>query len=116
VELAPDTTATTKLTEMLFGGGARVRLDSMRPDNRTRPYASAGAGLWRQEVEDSSSEQGTYYYVGGGILYGTGPLKRGNVTQGVRADVQWLMLKDYFGRGDELTRRLSVTGGIFFSF
>lgn len=117
VESAPDVTVSERLTQVLIAGGARVRLDKGRRPGDTMPYISGGAGLLRQTHEGGvATEQSPVFYVGGGVRHNLRSNPRSSARMGLRADVQLLMVKGGLSLADEVTRQLSVTGGVFFSF
>jgi hypothetical protein len=115
VEGAADVTVTETLTQLLAGGGVRVRLDNMRRQTRVMPYASAGAAVLRQTPQGGFVEQSPVLYVGAGVRQGLSP-RQGFARVGVRADVQLLMVKGGLKADDTFTPQLSLTGGVFFAF
>jgi len=117
VELSSAVTVSERITQVLFGGGLRVRLDNIQRQDRTMPYVSGGAGVMRQMHEDgATAESGPVFYVGGGVRHtlGGSPARPGR--SGLRADVQLLMVKSGLSFDDTLTPQVSVSGGLFFSF
>lgn len=117
VESAPDVTVSERLTQLLAGGGVRVRLDNVRRPGRTMPYLSGGAAVLRQIHEDGTTvEQSPVVYVGGGVRHALGSGARGVPRAGIRADAQVLMVRGGLKLDDTFTPQLSVTGGVFFSF
>jgi hypothetical protein len=116
VEGAPDVIVSQRLTQTLFGGGVRVRLDSLQRQVRTMPYVSGGAGVLRQSYSDgNAAEQSPVLYAGGGVLQALSA-RQGVARIGIRADVQVLMVKGGLKGDDDFTPQLSVTGGVFFAF
>lgn len=117
VESGEDVSLATPLTEMLIGGGIRVRLDDLRRTTRLMPHVSAGAGVVRQTYDGGAYvEQRSVFYLGGGVRYGLGARPRGYDRQGVRVDAQWLMSGSRDESAQDRSGRASVSGGVFFNF
>ncbi len=116
VESAPDLTVSERITQVLLGGGVRVRLDDVARSGRTTPYVSGGAGVLRQTHEDGATAvRSPVFYVGGGIRHGLGA-GSGPARFGIQADVRLLMVKGGLTFDDSRTTQITATGGVFFSF
>jgi len=91
VENAPSITAVERLQQYMIGGGATWYLP--RP-SRIVPFVTGGGGYLRQ-LHDRGLlvETGTYFQVGGGVLYllSSHPGNRLKAT-GIRADVRAVIL------------------------
>jgi hypothetical protein len=117
VESAPSVTVSERLTQVMLGGGIRVRLGHVSRPGRTMPYVSGGAGLLRQVHEGRiATERSPVFYLGGGLrrALGSGPI--GSSRMGVRADAQLLMVRGGLRLDDTIASRISAMGGVFFSF
>jgi hypothetical protein len=116
VEGAPDVTVSERLTQLLLGGGVRIRLDNVQRQAQTVPYVSGGAGVLRQSYPNGNVvEQSPVLYAGAGVLQGLSA-RQGATRFGVRADVQVLMVNGGLKADDGFTPQLSLTGGVFFAF
>lgn len=91
VENAPSITAVERLQQYTIGGGATWYVPRR---SRIVPFVAGGGGYLRQ-LHDRALlvETGTYYQVGGGVLYllGSHPGNRLKAT-GIRADVRAVIL------------------------
>lgn len=92
VENAPSITAVERLQQYMIGGGATWYVLGR---NRIVPFVAGGGGYLRQ-LHDRALlvETGTYYQVGGGVLYllSSHPANRLKAS-GIRAEVRAVILK-----------------------
>ncbi|HTV00393.1 MAG TPA: hypothetical protein VMF13_07660 [Luteitalea sp.] len=92
VEGAPDTTATSQLTEVLVDGSLQYRFKG----RRLSPFVLAGAGYLRQ-LDDTraTAETGWLAQAGGGVVVRLAPGSRGFARRiALRADVRVVWLRD----------------------
>jgi hypothetical protein len=115
VENAPSTTAVERLQQYMIGGGATWYVPRR---NRIVPFVAGGGGYLRQ-LHDRALlvETGTYYQVGGGVLYllTSQPGNRLKAT-GIRADVRAVILNDGVALDDGRHTAPAVAGSFFVRF
>jgi len=115
VENAPSITAVERLQQYMIGGGATWYVPRR---NRIVPFVTGGGGYLRQ-LHDRALlvETGTYYQVGGGILYllSSHPGNRLKAT-GIRADVRAVILHGGASFDGGRHTAPAVTGSFFVRF
>jgi hypothetical protein len=115
IESAPSITAVERLQQYMIGGGATWYVPGRR---RTVPFVSGGGGYLLQ-LHDRALlvETGTYYQVGGGVLYvlGSHPDNLLKAT-GIRVDVRAVILNDGVAFDGGRHAAPAVAGSFFVRF
>ena len=115
VESAPAITALERLQQYMIGGGATWYVPGR---SRIVPFVTGGGGYLRQ-LHDRALlvETGTYYQVGGGVLYllSSHPDKRLKAN-GIRVDVRAVILNDGVALDGGRHAAAAVAGSFFVRF
>jgi hypothetical protein len=110
-------TAVEQIDQYIFDGGLVVRVDEWRFLGLV-PFASAGAGYWRQLHEGQTLvETGHLFYAGGGVRRELWTRGQGFVhAVGFRADARLYVFSAVASLGDGSRRQGTVSGSVFVGF
>jgi hypothetical protein len=115
VENAPSVTAVERLQQYMIGGGATWYVPRR---SRIVPFVTGGGGYLRQ-LHDRALlvETGTYYQVGGGVLYLLSSDQGHRLkASGIRADVRAVILSDGVAFDGGRHAAPAVAGSFFVRF